>query len=159
MIGGRTSPARRLLAQRRGNGGLSLNTAAMIDIVFLLLVYFLLIAEFRRDESGFALDAPAGEQGAPADPFALPEPPIVIRVGERVGDAAALSSDSTLLDGALGSTEALRERSAGLLGEMLGAEQAFVVMSDRDAVWDDSLGVLNALRIAGYERVRMERAQ
>ncbi len=155
----RRSVTRSLLARRRERNGLTLNTAAMIDIVFLLLVYFLLIAEFRRDEAGFTLDAPASQRGVPADPFALPEPPILIRVAERTGGTdPTLACDSPLFDGALSSITALGERSRALKGDLLGPGQAFVIVSAERARWDDALGVLNALRIAGYEQVRMELA-
>ena len=59
---------------------LRLNLTAMIDVVFLLLMYFLLIAEFRPREETFDMQLPARTTEAAApDPFALHDAQMLAR--------------------------------------------------------------------------------
>ncbi|MCA9296984.1 MAG: biopolymer transporter ExbD, partial [Phycisphaerales bacterium] len=71
-------PARR---RPRGQPTLGLNLTSMIDVVFLLLVYFMVATEFKVGEEVFRLDLPR-QQSASAldDPFDLDEEPLRIHV-------------------------------------------------------------------------------
>ena len=70
---------RRKRARRPALPMMGLNVAPMIDVVFLLLMYFMLITEFRAPEGSMPLNI-AGQAAEAADPFALPEAPITIVV-------------------------------------------------------------------------------
>ncbi len=59
---------------------MSLNATAMIDVVFLLLVYFLVATNFRMGEEVYRLDLPERGAAVEADPFQLDETPLRIRV-------------------------------------------------------------------------------
>ena len=136
---------------------LHLNLTAMIDVVFLLLMYFLLIAEFRPREESFDMELPRppSESSAP-DPFALPEAPIRIEVrslGDEA-DAFVLSSDSPSIGDVVRGASGLHDRLMALKGTVLGEEQRFVIVAARDARWEHALGVLNALKRAGFNEVR-----
>lgn len=65
-------------------GRLQLNATALIDVVFLLLVYFLVTANFAPDEGVLTAKLPQG-LGVPADALSLPPTPIQIGL-EAVGD-------------------------------------------------------------------------
>lgn len=66
--------------RRRTKGGLSLNLTAMIDVTFLLLVYFMVATEFKLGEEVYKLDLPQRAVAAAADPFELDDEPLHIRV-------------------------------------------------------------------------------
>ncbi len=71
------------LRDRRGRprGRLSLNLTAMIDVVFLLLIYFMVATEFKTGEEVYRLDLPENLQSnQQRDPFELDEQPLRISV-------------------------------------------------------------------------------
>lgn len=73
----------RSLRDRRGRqrGRVSLNLTAMIDVVFLLLVYFMVATEFKTGEEVYRLDLPQNLQSSQQrDPFELDEQPLRITV-------------------------------------------------------------------------------
>ena len=64
-----------------GGGGVQLNLTAMIDVVFLLLVYFMVATEFKVGEEIYRLDLPERQQAQrELDPFDLDEEPLRIDV-------------------------------------------------------------------------------
>lgn len=138
---------------------MNLNMAALIDVVFLLMIYFMLITEFRRPEEKFDVDLPRRiEQGAGADPFALPDRPIVVGVfstgdGER---EYVIEADAPSLERA-GTYEALFRAAERAHGVTLGDDQQFVIRSAPDARWEHALGAFNAIRRAGFTEVRFAR--
>ena len=138
---------------------MNLNMAALIDVVFLLMIYFMLITEFRKPEEKFDVDLPrAMASGAGADPFALPQRPITIAVhsfGDGEGqyvlqpDSPALQSAETY-NALFGAAERLRATT-------LAPDQRFVIQSSPDTRWEHALGAFNALRRAGFNEVRFAR--
>ncbi|MCZ6446340.1 MAG: biopolymer transporter ExbD, partial [Planctomycetota bacterium] len=60
-------PTRVRRRHRRSRARIGLNVTAMIDIVFLLLIYFLAATEFKLGEEVYRLDLP--QRGLAADPF------------------------------------------------------------------------------------------
>lgn len=69
----------------------SLNLTSMIDVVFLLLVYFMVATEFKRSEIIERLDLPNRLSTGVSDPFEVPEHPVVITVRSSVTDAGQAS--------------------------------------------------------------------
>ncbi|MGP1346025.1 MAG: ExbD/TolR family protein [Phycisphaerales bacterium] len=143
-----------------GSDGIRLNMAAMIDIVFLLLIYFMLIAEFRPDESSFVTRNALGGDTVEADPFALPERPITVRIrtvghGDDADSAIAISTDSPVFEGSedLDGFRATAERA---FDRLLGADQPFVVIPSPSTRWAHALALVNALSLAGYESIQLE---
>ncbi|MEM1165134.1 MAG: biopolymer transporter ExbD [Planctomycetota bacterium] len=145
--------------RRRRNGraatSLAPRLASMIDVVFLLLMYFLLIAGFTKPES--SLDAELAGEAPVADPFDLPPQPIdvVVRTTGTGPDAFALVvaglpgdavSDAEMLDAALASSDAVLSRT----------DQVFVVRAEPTTRWEHVLETFNIIRRRGYERVRFE---
>ena len=149
--------ARRRRAHDSGLPHLRLNLTAMIDVVFLLLMYFLLIAEFRpREESlDMELPEPLSSQDA-TDPFALPDTPISIRVRSTGDDREAftMSTTSPLLGELGGGYDGLYATVAGLRGDVLRDDQRFVIVPAPDVRWEHVLGVLNTLKRAGFVEAR-----
>jgi len=69
----------RSAAKRHGRTPLSMqpNLSAMIDVIFLLLIYFVVTANFTPDEGVLTAKLPQGS-GKPAHDLALPEMPLNI---------------------------------------------------------------------------------
>lgn len=136
---------------------MGLNMASLIDVVFLLMIYFMLITEFRRPEESFGLDVPQRmESGAGGDPFELPKRPVVIEVhsfGDAPGDYVLQSDEPGLGDASTYSglfRMATEKRDRG----ELSSDQEFVVRAAVDARWEHALGAFNAVRRAGFTDVR-----
>ena len=73
-------------ARRRRSSSIGLNLTSMIDVVFLLLIYFMVATEFRSAEASFPMDLP--ERGRNAA-LVLDDEPLVVLVessGTRRGD-------------------------------------------------------------------------
>jgi len=131
--------------------------APLIDVVFLLLLYFLLAAQFRSEERYFQVDLPAARAaGELADPFTLPERPISVLV-ESTPAGPRLRTDSPLLPDAptpVALTRALRDAR----GLDLATDQRFLIRADPGAQWEHALDALNAVLRAGYDTVRFAEA-
>lgn len=157
------SPAGQRRTTRRHAPGrrstIALNFTAMIDVVFLLLLYFMLTADFARQEDAFALDLPGQGQSEQADdPFALPEQPILVSVAST-GDGEqeyTLATDSPLI-GEVNSYRALADAMRSLAGDLLAADHEIVISPQEGTLWEHTLGAYNAVTRVGFERVRFAR--
>lgn len=150
-------PRRRTHARRAALPVLDLNLTPMIDVVFLLMIYFLLITQFQPREDAQAYELPKdGARAQPADPFELPKQPVRLAV-ESFGDAPQayrVTSDLPALAGA-SSARALSDALRAELGVTMGDDQRFVIEPARDARWEHTLGVFNAVRGAGFATIRL----
>lgn len=135
---------------------MGLNIAPMIDVVFLLLMYFMLIAEFRPPEGAMDLALARQGQSEAADPFALPEAPITIVVeslGEGPNDAL-WRADSPLI-GAGSAFDSLTQSAARQRGSVLAPSQRFDIRPAPGCRWEHAVATVNAIRLARYEQVRL----
>ncbi len=156
-------PLGRRMSTRRHTGvrkaSMALNFTAMIDVVFLLLLYFMLTADFAKQEDAFALDLPGqGAAEVADDPFALPEQPILVSVrssGDGQADYA-LTTDSPLV-GELNGYDALTTTLGSLRGDLLAPDHEMVIAPEPGTRWEHTLGAYNAVTRAGFERVRFAR--
>ena len=71
-----------MIIKRRKAGSMGLNLTSMIDVVFLLLIYFMVATEFKTAEESFPMDLPARDAG---QTIMLDNEPLVIVV-ESAGD-------------------------------------------------------------------------
>lgn len=127
----------------------------MIDVVFLLLIYFLLITEFSPREEAFDVAVAEKRAAQEADPFELPTRPVRVRV-RSFGDGAgeyAITTDSPVV-GDAASYEALYESVASRRGGVFPEDQRFVIDASSATRWEHVMGVFNALRRAEYDTVR-----
>lgn len=154
-----TSAIRSARALRPEHAGLSsaARFAPLIDVVFLLLLYFLLAAQFRSEERYFQVDLPAARAaGLPDDPFALPERPISVLVASTPA-GPALRTDSPLLP-ATPTPDALTAALARARALDLAIDQRFLIRAEPGAQWEHALATLNAVLTAGFENVRFAEA-
>ena len=112
-----------------------LNLTPLIDIVFLLLVFFVLTTHFV-EEGGVAVRLPSAEAIAER-----PEEPVTVTV----------TREGTVFLGA--SPVALEELAARLRAEVGGGARAVVVRGDREAPLQAAVSVLEAARTAGAARL------
>ncbi|GAB4518179.1 MAG: hypothetical protein Tsb0013_22340 [Phycisphaerales bacterium] len=146
---------RAMLREASHGGSMRLNMTPMIDVVFLLLIYFVLVADFAKPVSIAGLDVVQRDDTASEDPFALPEVPSVLEV-TSTGDGRtdfAIASEQALLVGDAGLENAAR---AAL--DVLGGDHPVIVRPAGDARWEHAVVVYRTLREAGFGRVELEGA-
>ena len=139
----------RLPTHPRSNA-FDLQMTAMIDVVFLLLVFFLWTSSF--DEPEFDLSSalslpPVGSGNAAAKTAPVPFDEIVVRVIQ--GDAG--QTEIRLNDSAMQSIEQLQQRLSSIAA--LGAQPAVIVDPDRTVALETAIAVYDAARAAGFDRV------
>jgi len=140
---------------RRGPAQLGLNLTAMIDVVFLLLVYFMAATEFKLGEELYRLDLP--RRGAVADPFDLPREPLRILVGSGRDGAAMIRvpgfEDPPPDFETLHTFLMQRRRSPGATGGLFEADHPILIEPAESATWEHAIEAFNAAVRAGYVNV------
>lgn len=147
-------------ASRRRGSGLALNLTPMIDVTFLLLVFFVCTTK-SLDQEGL-LRADLSERGgiASADAMALDEPPLRIEV-QRANGATVIRvlaplpqpADSEQLWALLTTRRYSAQNPTGLFA----ADQPIELAPSKEALWEDAVAVFNAITRAGYTRVSFAR--
>lgn len=166
----RAAPHHRFRPRRRGAIGAALRTnmAPMIDVVFLLLVFFMATTQWARDERVIAMDlaprtveaeaadaAPAA--APPRDPFVPDDESLVVSVradgSVEVGAPFTRSMDLATL------RATLREECRGVERPKGMFEPSFpiVIDPDRGAPWETAVAVLDAATAAGFRNVGFAR--
>ena len=142
---------------RRGEGrALSkpqLKATSMIDVVFLLLIFFVVTASFHVDEAALQAKLPGNSTIGPTPP-----PPVLVKVDLRSSDDGVtyrLLVDGVPVDGASGLSAYMSNRlQAGQI-----ASDDLVQITPQGAVrWQHVLNVYNACVNAELEQVTFARA-
>ena len=142
--------------RRMPAGVIALNLAPMIDVVFLLLIYFMLSMNFTAQERAIATTVmQESASDVSPDPFALPEQPIMIIVRSTGDEVSAyrVSTDSPAL-GAIQNFDALVV-ALEAARSVLEPDQRFVIAPDAATRWEHTVGAVAAVRRSGFNRVRM----
>jgi len=142
-------------ALRRYRPPMTLNLAPMIDVTFLLLIFFSVTTTFKRAEGFFSARLPK-DAGRPS--VALPITPIIVRV-QQYGPNAA---DYRLtVDHFLNAPATFDELSAFLTQVQsnpgFNAETPVVIAAEADVVWDHVVGCWNAALRAGCKNISFGR--
>lgn len=121
---------------QNNNATAEINIAPMLDMVFILLIFFLVTASFVRD-SGLPIERPTATQSE-----ALAADSLRVSIGASgtaylEGEAMAVAQ----LTGAV--RQALRERDIG----------AAVVISDRNLPSGELIAVIDAIKAAGLAQI------
>ncbi len=136
---------------------MALNLTAMIDVVFLLLTYFMLTMNFTPKERAIEMNVAMNQDEASTmDPFAIPEQPIMIIV-RSTGDGAdqyRVTTDSPAL-GVLQNYDDLVIALTASHTAGLEADQRFVISPDMSTRWEHTVAAVSAVRRGGFTRVRM----
>jgi biopolymer transport protein ExbD len=135
-----------------------LNITPMIDVVFQLLIYFLVATNFALGEQVFRLDLPErGGASANLDPFELDEEPLRIRVRSS-GDEGQFISLS--LEGPYPQPEDLEDLERYLTKSLENSGAALfmtdhpvVIIPGPDTRWEHVVAAFNAAVRAGFRSV------
>jgi biopolymer transport protein ExbD len=152
-VGGKGMKHRRPGRSRREPHGVSfaVNIAPMIDVTFLLLIFFLVTTRFERAEGLLASELPK-DSGRPA--VALPLSPIVVRLSQTglEPDNITISIDKFAVEPSSFDelADALRaiQRQPGF-----DKDTPVVIVAEGDVRWDHVVSCWNAALRAGCTRI------
>ncbi|MCH2147382.1 MAG: biopolymer transporter ExbD [Phycisphaerales bacterium] len=140
-------------------GVIGLNLTSMIDVVFLLLIYFMVATEFKTSEAAFAMDLPERiEQSSTL----FDDEPLIILVdsaGEEIHDVR-MSVLGPWDD--VQTPEALRAFLYKNVADGFGKQGYFtldhpiVIRPAKDAHWEHVLAVYNAAVHAKYTNITLD---
>lgn len=150
------------ISQRRGreNARISINLVAMIDVVFLLLIYFMTVTDFKLGEEIYRMDLPQRQPSAQlADPFELDEEPLRITIDSagRGDDLYVLSLSgpyerpATFED--LYEFLHRQQISQETTGGFFAANHPIIVEPARNVRWEHAIEVFNAAAKARYTNI------
>lgn len=150
-------PVRR--RKRRGGVTLSLSMTPMIDVVFLLLIYFMVATDFRMGEEVFRMDVPGGE--AQRDPFTLDEEPLRINV---VSTGISPEQYRLNLDGPYPQPATFEElyeflnsrqvnESNTMSGALFAPAHPILIQPTRRTRWEHAIEAFNAAARAKYTNI------
>jgi biopolymer transport protein ExbD len=147
-------------AKRRARGGLQLNLTPMIDVTFLLLVFFVCTTK-ALDKEGL-LRADLSERGGamPVDALSLDEPPLRIELTRAAGRTrlqvlAPMPQPEDPEE--LGFLLSSRRYGASNPSGIFASDQPIELAPSADAPWEDTVAAFNAITRAGYTRVSFAR--
>lgn len=147
--------------RRLAGGQMELNLVPMIDVVFLLLMYFLLTTNFTIGEEVFHMDAPnaAGVEREP-DPFDLADQPLLVSVSTTGPGPADYALEIDLQVSPPATFEALfrflddnQVRPANP-GGLFMPDTAVLIQPSRQTRWEHAVSALNAAVRARYANVQ-----
>lgn len=143
--------------RRRASVPIGLNIASMIDVVFLLLIYFMVATDFSPAEESFRMDLPDRSIGSEA--FTLKDQPLQIEVltaGSRSRPIYAITGWGT----PTGSVDTLRGQLVRLRGEHGAAyftnDHPVEVLVSPAVAWAAAVDAFNAAVTAGFTHVRLD---
>ncbi len=147
-------------AARGSSGLILLNVVSLIDVVFIVLLYFVCTARLDSGERVLEALVEGVRGGAARDPFEIPVEPLLIVVG------APRESASVRLNGAL-QQETTLSQLPGLLHDLstetgrglLAPDHDCVVVASDGARWEDVVQAYNAVVGAGFTRVSLGSAR
>ncbi|MCH2138888.1 MAG: biopolymer transporter ExbD [Phycisphaerales bacterium] len=143
--------------RRRSSGPISLNIASMIDVVFLLLMYFMVATDFSPAEETFRMDLPDRTAGSEA--FTLQDHPLQVEVlaaGVQAQPVFTIAGWGV----PTGSVDTLRGQLQRLCGE--GGETFFLndhpveILVSPQVAWSHAVEAFNAAVRAGFTHVRLD---
>jgi biopolymer transport protein ExbD len=164
MVGPEDMPVPVPKRRPTGHARLSLNLTSMIDVVFLLLIYFMVATEFRQGEEIFRMDLPDREAALrQRDPFDLDEEPLRVMVSSTgmTREACRLMIDGPYPQPA-GFAELhdfLRRRQVNphTTGGLFEPDHPIVVTPTGTTRWEHAIEAFNAAVSAGYHNVTLAR--
>ena len=147
-----------------GGGRINLNLTAMIDVTFLLLIYFLVATEFKLGEEVYRLDLPERMPSQlDRDPFELDEEPLRIEV---ISTGMTPRAATLRLDGPypqprsfeeLGRFLNQRRISEAAPGGLFQHDHPVIVRPASETRWEHAIEAFNTVVKSGYTNVTFAR--
>lgn len=153
------APATSRARRRRERPSIGLNLTSMIDVTFLLLVYFMVATEFKLGEEVYRLDLPErGASSAQMDPFDLDEEPLRIRVEStfvayRIALEGPYRQPGTFEE--LYDFLAQRRITDAGPGGLFAPDHPIIIEPTRTTTWQHTLDTFNAAARARYTNVTL----
>jgi biopolymer transport protein ExbD len=119
--------------RRKSNApAVQIEFASLIDVVFLLLIFFMLTLKITAQEGDLGIDMPAvAEEGSP--PVPLKQPPLHVRlIADAEGRLESLRFGEQSLGGGEGATEELRREMTALFARIGADREPIDVQIDAD---------------------------
>jgi len=129
--------------------------APMIDMSFLLLIFFMTTTRFAQPEGLFSSDMPTYGAGMGSGPFVpLPETPVVIRLRQATSESEGVQITVDRFPGAPSTLAELPEFLREVQQQPGFDEQTPVfIVADNRVVWDHVVGCWNAALRAGCKNI------
>ena len=149
-----------MITRKRKAGSIGLNLTPMIDVVFLLLIYFMVATEFRTAEESFPMDLPIREHG---QSLMLDREPLVIFVESTGEDQHVVR---LRLEGPwdpVPSVDALFAFLHSNLAEGLGSSGLFtrthpiLIRPTPQVAWAQVLEIYNTAAKANYTNITLDK--
>ncbi len=146
--------------RHRGNVKMQLNLTSMIDVVFQLLIYFVVTATFIIDEGLLAAKLPTG----PGEPKPIPElardSKIFVRSVDRYNYQINIEGYGRV-EGFDELQRILKEFQvgSGSPAAYLKQDDPVKIIPDRDVMWQHVVNTFNAARAAKYTNVTFAEAE
>ena len=142
-----------------------LDLTSMIDVVFLLLIYFMVATEFKDSESVYRLDIPDRTATQDIDPFQVDDEPLRIRVESEGGERMVLAAGYTIqLVGPYEQPESVEELHVFLRERQIGSQarsavfppdHPIIILPRSGTAWQHVLEVFDAAVRARYTNVTL----
>jgi biopolymer transport protein ExbD len=150
----------RSAAKRHGRAPLNMqpNLSAMIDVIFLLLIYFVITANFTPDEGVLTAKMPQGT-GKPAEDLTLPQRPLNIILspvglsGCRIRVEGYPQAPAGFADLAALLKELQYDPDNGLRSGMFKLDSPVVIRPEADVRWQHVANAFNAAVRAQYSNI------
>lgn len=147
---------------------ITLNLTAMIDVTFLLLVYFIVATEFKIGEEVFQIDLPPRLQSdRERDPFRLDEHPLRISVQSTPASAGG-TGYRLAIEGPFTQPATFEELYVLLRDQQIGPDSMrglfevnhpIIIQPGGATRWDHVIGALNAIKRARYTNINFAKPQ
>jgi biopolymer transport protein ExbD len=159
----KAEPQRMLRRRKRAPMHLKINVTSLIDVTFLLLVYFMVATSFTASEEVYRTDIPRREGAGEADPFELDDEPLRVTVTSTglAPDMYRLSIDGPYAQPTtfeeLNSFLAANQARADTTGGLFEPDHPIVIQPARTTRWDHAMEAFNAAARARYTNVTFAR--
>jgi len=143
---------------RRSGGEVSLHIAPMIDVVFLLLVYFMVATDFSPAEEVFRMDLPAAA-GGPADTLDLHDEPLRITLAAAGADGGGVRIRVAGPWEVASSVEGLRAFLSSSVvpnGSLFLADHPIIIAPSDAVAWGHVVAAFNAAAASGCTNITLE---
>ena len=156
-------PSRSTSRRSSRSSSIGVNLASMIDVVFLLLIYFMVATDFRPGEQVFRLDLPQRGEGLHDLLFDQSEEPLRIRLDVSTSERGY----QLQLEGGWGDPGDITELGRFMAAHRIGgtgqrdqgwftSDHPIVILAGPAVSWSRVVGTFNAVVGAGYDVVSLE---
>ena len=148
-----------MMIKRPKVGMIGLNLTSMIDVVFLLLIYFMVATEFKTADESFPMDLPMREHG---QTITLDHEPLVIIVesaGSNEEDLRIrLEGPWDPIASVEGLTQFLRAHKVGKfrVSGLFTETHPILIKPNSDTRWDHTIAAYNAVARANFVNITLD---